>query len=76
VTAPVQPWPPALIFHCPDCDDDPAKDWSWHASDGRGYRPRLARAWARHRAEAHDEGLRADAPAVQQPRLFEPEAGR
>jgi len=74
VTGPRQPWPPALIFHCPDCGDDQGA-WSWHATDGRGYRPKLDRAWAWHRAEAHGEGLRADAPAVQ-PRLFEPEAGR
>jgi hypothetical protein len=47
--APLQPWPPALIFRCPD------NDWTWHASDGRNYEPSLARAWRKHRRERHGE---------------------
>jgi hypothetical protein len=47
---PVQPWPPALIFHCPDGDG-----WTWHASDARGYEAKLERAWRQHLAQ-HGQG--------------------
>jgi hypothetical protein len=54
--APIQPWPPALLFQCPDDDG-----WSWHADDARGYEPKLQRAWSRHRREQHGEVGQQDA---------------
>jgi hypothetical protein len=47
---PRQPWPPALVFECPDDDG-----WSWHANDARGYEAKLERAWSQHRREQHHE---------------------